>query len=166
MDKANNSFKQGVIISAVLILIGLMVTAGCGNSNDTACNGTAIGGENLDARPKDLDTLFTTNNCVSCDLSNWHLVQLDLSGSDLSNADLTNTNLAYSNLSNANLTNTNLSGTNLTYTILADSNLTNANLTNANLTNTKLTGAKLTGATWVDGSKCGFSSNDGHCEPE
>ena len=195
MDKANNDFRQYFIILVFVILTGLMVTAGCGNNGDNTRQKTetaqqnpdqnALGGQDANLRPKDLDILFTTNNCVSCDLSNWHITQLDLSNADLTKANLTNTDLTHSNLTNANLTNANLTGTNLTSIIMVSSNLTNANLINANLTNARLTyanltganltGAKLdgaildyailTGAIWVDGSTCGLSSNNGRCEP-
>lgn len=167
MDKSNLVFRQCFIRPVVVILMGLMFAAGCGNSNDNASETTKTG----EQRPRDLDTLFSTNNCVSCDLSNWHLTQLDLSHADLSNANLSDTNLAYSNLSNADLKNANLSGANLTNTYMAYSNLTNANLKNANLAGAKLDGAiwdneNLTGATWIDGSQCSLSSHDGHCEPK
>jgi uncharacterized protein YjbI with pentapeptide repeats len=150
MDKANWGFKQCVIISVLVVLMGLMVTAGCGNETNTTSQ-TSQAPDTTGQRPKDLDTLFTTNNCVSCDLSNWYIVDLDLSNSDLTNANLTNTSLANSNLTNANLTNTILNS---------------ANLTGAKLDGAILDKAMLAGATWVDGSECSIYSNNGHCEPK
>jgi uncharacterized protein YjbI with pentapeptide repeats len=167
-DKAPGSLRRCVSFSIVVMLMALMFAAGCGNSTgdlfDDDSQETAAKME----KPKDLGTLLKSNKCESCDLSNWHFNQLDLSRSDLADANLANTTFIRSNLTNANLEGANLSGADLANAILSYANLTNANLENANLSGAKmfysnLTGAKLdgaifynttlTGATWIDGSR-------------
>jgi nucleoside-diphosphate-sugar epimerase len=73
-------------------------------------------------------------------ISNYEVVDKNLSGADLSDADLSNADLGGAALRGADLSNTDLS----------DANLRGANLSNANLSNADLSGADLSGADLSD----------------
>ncbi|WP_204103037.1 MULTISPECIES: pentapeptide repeat-containing protein [Spirulina sp. CCY15215] len=96
--------------------------------------------ENLE----DMRQLFSSKQCIQCDLMNAGLILADLRGADLRGADL-----RFANLSQANLTGADLSGANLTGASLNGAILTGAILVESNFTGADLRNAYLSGATFL-----------------
>ncbi|MBS1493075.1 MAG: pentapeptide repeat-containing protein [Bacteroidetes bacterium] len=132
------------------------------------------GTKQVDYDPYDTGTLFHTNSCPYCDLSDlvYHYATLNgsiffntnfsradfshanLTGAALSGANLTDANFSYTNLTTAGLSGANLYGTNLSHAILVNSlspyfsytNLSGANLSNSFLGGTNFSGSNLDSA--------------------
>ena len=97
---------------------------------------------------RDLETLYATGMCQSCNLIRVNLIGTNLSYADLNKvsligADLSKANLKGANLSWAILKSTSLRGSDLSYGKLIKVNLQNADLSGANLRNSDLSGAYL-----------------------
>jgi hypothetical protein len=90
-----------------------------------------------------VNTLFTTNSCVSCNLSYAYFFYADFQYANLSHANLSHANLSYTTLDAANLSYANLSYANLSYEHSGGVNLSYANLSYANLYNAGLVFANL-----------------------
>ena len=107
---------------------------------------------------QNINTLLTTNECISCNLVGALLTGADLmlsniSGSDLTGATLTAADLSGSTmigviLNNANLIQANLNGT----SIIEGATLIGANLTGAAINDATLTQANFTAAVLTDSS--------------
>ena len=97
---------------------------------------------------RDLETLYATGMCQSCNLIRANLIGTNLSYADLNKvsligADLSKANLKGANLSWAILKSTSLRGSDLSDGKLIKVNLQNADLSGANLRNSDLSGAYL-----------------------
>lgn len=130
---------------------------------------------------QNINTLLSTNECISCNLvgallTGADLMLSDISGSELTGAILTSANLSDSTLigvtmNNANLIQANLNGTtiiegatfvgaNLTGAALNDANLSQANFDSAMLTDTSLIAATLESTIFTDAIMIGANLLD------
>ena len=92
---------------------------------------------------KDLETLLTTNKCISCDLSNANLAYANLNGSDLSGSRLSKATLINSILINSNMSNTDLSDANLYGSDLQGVDFTGSKLHGVNFNKANLHGSNI-----------------------
>ena len=97
---------------------------------------------------RDLETLYATGMCQSCNLIGANLIGTNLSYADLNKASLIGADLSKANLKGANLSwailkSTSLRGSDLSDGKLIKVNLQNADLSGANLRNSDLSGAYL-----------------------
>ncbi len=102
------------------------------------------------ANPSHIEQLMNTRACVGCNLSGADLSQTHLIGVDLRDANLEGANLTEANLEGADLTGADLEGANLTAAFLTNAVFKQADLDEVNLRNAIIYDANVSGASMED----------------
>lgn len=141
-----------------LVVVGLVLVAGCGGSAETSVDESAVEVAVTDddgmVREAAGDDVWVINGCrirpgTECPQANLRYAELsgaDLSGASLRYADLWGVDLSGANLLDADLSGANLTGADLRWAFLSGAVLSGAVLSGADLRGSVLSGAVLADA--------------------